>query len=464
MNCGINALTMKDKNAGFLIIAGIIFINIVPFSISSPILLLLFGVMLGLLIIAIFVPEDFNFLFGFYLIGFGIRAFLSFLSYNVSFFLKGNYSPGFILPNDAWSYSQQGWQIARFLERGIRVTRETFGSDPNMYVWGRSGNITEYDFFSSFIYSITGYSPLSLFFISGLAGSLAALFVYLIAKELFSKNVARISSLFAFFWPSFILWSTQNLKDPVIAMFVCILLWTIFYVHRHASIGFLLLSFISAWVLSKIGLVYLVIAVSMILCTGLFLFMKYLFRNKFIVMLIVCFMISGASFLFLKPLLSYISEHSVYDILSRGGMFEFLDYRRSGSAYGRLVFFKEADISSPGKAAVFAPFGFLYAFFAPFPWQLGSISQIIVVPETLLFYILFPFTLKGVIFAYRKRFNQSMLLLSIIIGIISFLAIAEGNVGTLFRHRSIPFYLLFIFTAAGISLKRSSRNLLKDEA
>ena len=457
-------MTIKDRNTIFLVIVGIVFINIIPFSILSPILVLLFGVTLGLLIVAIFVPDDFNFLFGFYLIGFGIRVFLSFLSYNVSFFLKGNYSPGFIFPNDAWSYSQQGWQIAKFLERGITVTRETFGSDPNMYVWGRSGNITEYDFFSSFIYSITGYSPLSLFFISGLAGSLAALFIYLIAKELFSKNVARVSCLFAFFWPSFILWSTQNLKDPVIAMFVCILLWTIFYIYRHASPGFLLLSFISVLALLKIGLIYLVIIASMIFFTGLFLFIKYLFKNKFVVILIVCFIILAVSLLFSKPILSYISKHSVYDILRHDTIFEFLDYRRSGGTYGRLALFKDANISSFDKAMAFAPLGLLYAIFAPFPWQLGSINQIIAVPETMLFYILVPFTLKGIVFAYKKRVNQSVLLLSIIISILLFLTLAEGNAGTLFRHRSIPFYLLFIFTAAGISLKKSSRNILKNEA
>jgi hypothetical protein len=96
----------------------------------------------------------------------------------------------------------------------------------------------------------------------------------------------------------------------------------------------------------------------------------------------------------------------------------------------------------------------IYAVFAPFPWQIGSVMQIMAAPETIVFYILFPVTLRGIFFAYKKRFNQSILLLSIIGGILIFLALVEGNSGTLFRHRFVAFNLLFIFTAIGLSLRR----------
>lgn len=460
MNYGISAPKIIDKNIIFifLLIGGIIFLNMVPFSALSPILILLLGIMLGLLIISIFAYDDFDFLFGFYLLGFGARIILSFLFYVVSFVLKSNYSPGFIFPNDGWCYSEQGLYISKFAERGIGITMETFLSDPNLIFisygsTGRSGNITQYDFFTGFIYSITGHSPLSLFFISALAGSMAALFIYLIARELFSRKAARIASLFAFFWPSFILWSTQHLKEPMIAMFICVLLWTLFYSYRHFSPGFLLLSIVSAWALLKIGLPYLFMVTCAVLFASFFLSMKRLFKNRFIVMLFIGLLFFMAIFFFRDIILSYIAEKSSYSIEIDKSIFKFLDYHRSGGAYGNLAFLKDVDISSFGKLILFAPLGFLYAIFAPFPWQLGSVSQLMAVPETILFYILFPSTIKGIVFAYRNRFNQSILLLLIILIMLFFLGIVEGNIGTLFRHRSIIFHILFIFTAIGISLK-----------
>jgi len=453
MNSGISVTQIRDKGHIFLLIAMLFVAGIMPMYLLCPILIVLFGLMLGILIISVFSPEDFNFLFTIYAIGFVVRIFASCFFYIFSFTLRGNHSPGFIFPNDGWSYSQQGWQIFKFAERGIKVTIENFIRDPNMFVVGAcSGNITTYDFFASYVYSITGYSPLSLFFISSLAGSMAALFIYLITKELFSKRVARISALFAFFWPSFILWSTQNLKEPMIAVFIFILLWSLFYAYRHLAPGFLLFSIISVLVLLEIGMPYLAIIVSMTFFVSLFLFINYLSKSKLITILIVSFL-CVISFIVLRDrVLSFIFEKSDY-IMKQESVWEFLNYHRNVRAYGRLQFLKGIDISSAGKAIVFAPLGLLFVIFAPFPWQLGSVMQVMAVPETILFYILIPFTIKGIVFSYRKRFNQSFLLLSIIFGLFLFLALVEGNSGTLFRHRSIAFYLVFMFTAEGLSLK-----------
>lgn len=454
-------LATRDKRFVFLfIIGGALFLNYVPMSVLSPILILLLGVFSAILIISIFAPEDFKFLFGFYLLGFVVRIFLSFLFYIVSFTIKSNYSPGFLFPNDGYTYSLQGWEIFKFAERGIKLTMENYLSNPNALI--ASGNITTYDFFASFVYSITGYSPLSLFFISSLAGSTAALFIYLITKDLFSQRVARISALFAFFWPSFILWSTQNLKEPMIAMFIFILLWSLFYAYKHLAPGVLLLSIISVLVLSKIGVPYLVVIVSMTFFAGLFLFINYLFKNKLISLAIIFFLCVVSVIVLKDKVLPFIFEKSGYN-MNQESIWEFLNYHRNVRAYGRLQFLRGIDVSSAGKAMVFAPLGLLFAIFAPFPWQLGSVMQIMAVPETILFYILIPFTVKGVVFSYRKRFNQSFLFLSIIVGLFLFLALVEGNSGTLFRHRSIAFYLVFIFTAVGISIKKPFRGFLKNE-
>jgi hypothetical protein len=439
------SLNTMAKNI-FLIIAGVILLNIVPAPVLSPIFIMIAGAALGILTISIFAPEDFNFLLKIFLIGFGIRVFLSFTFYILSFVMKDSF-PGFLFQNDGRAYSEQGWQISEFAKRGIKITIETFMQDPNMKLKGSiiSGNITPYDYFASHVYSITGYSPLSLFFISCLAGSLASLFVYLIAKELFSKNVARTSSFITFFWPSFILWSTQNLKEPMITMCICILLWSIFYIYRHPNPIFLLLSVISGWALVKISLPFAAIVFGAIFLTSVFLFLSHLFKNKLVSLLICVLSLSIGLFIFRKELSSILFRQDLYGIKNFNSMFEFLDYHRKSRAYGALKYFQHADISSLGGMLLFAPAGLFFAIFSPFPWQLGSFAQIIAVPETVLFYILIPTTIRGIIFAYKKRFNQSALLLCVIAAIMLFLGIIEGNSGTLFRHRTPAFYLFFIW-------------------
>lgn len=452
MNSGIGVTQISDKGRIFLLIAILFIPVIMPMHILSPILIVLAGLMLGVLIVSVFSPSDFNFLFSIYAIGFAVRIFASFLFYVTSFVFKGC-RPGFLFSNDGWAYSQQGWLISRFTERGIKVTAEGFLNNPNMLTY--SGNITVYDFFASHVYSITGYSPLSLFFISSLAGSIAALFIYLIAKELFSERVARISAFFAFFWPSFILWSTQNLKDSVIAMFVFILLWSLFYAYRYLAPGFLLLSMVSVLVLSKIGIPYIAVIASMAIFASLFLLINYLFKSKIITLVILSFLCAVFCIVLGNKALNFIFEKSAY-AMNQGSLWEFLNYHRNVRAYGNLQFLRGVDISSTGKAIIFAPLGLFFALFAPFPWQIGSIMQIMAIPETILFYILAPLTIKGIVFGYKKRFNHSFLLLSIIFGLLLFLALVEGNSGTMFRHRAIAFYLIFIFTSMGISLKKDS--------
>lgn len=294
-----------------------------------------------------------------------------------------------------------------------------------------------------------------------MAGALAGVFIYLIAKELFPKRVARIASLFAFFWPSFIMWSTQHLKEPMITMLFCIIIWSVLYMFRRPYPGFLLLTFMSAWALFEISVPFFIITFGMMFFAALFLFMDYLFRNKFINILILVLVSIAAFFLLKDRIFGWMFESGFHDVKSYGSIFKYLNFSRNVRAVGRLQFLKSVDISSFGGAVTFVPFGLLFALFAPFPWQIGSLSQIIAVPETIFFYMMFPFTLKGIIFGYKKRLNQSMMLLSIIIGMLAFLALVDANSGTLFRHRCMAFHLLFIFTAVGISLERQDVLQLK---
>lgn len=445
---------MKNKKQLFMGIILAVLLAVTPIAMFSPFLIILSGILLAICIITVFAPEDFKFLLTIFLAGFLLRVFLASMFYHASFFVRNGINPGFIFSNDGWCYSEQGWQICKFMERGIKVTKETFLADPNMVVafGARSGNITSYDFFAAFVYSIIGKSPLSLFFISSIAGSVTGLFVYLTAKELFSRQVARISAILVLFWPSFILWSTQNLKDPAISLFIVIILWAIVHITRRPLPWFPLLflpAAISTLMLYKISPPFALIVCAGIMFSGLFLFIMHLFKNKLVVFTAIGIVLVIILISFNDLIFSLIVHRTGFN-----SIFEYLNYNRSVRAYGNLSYLEDFSISSPGKTIVFLPLGLIYALFAPFPWQVGSFMQIVAVPETLIFYFLFPFTLKGVVSAYKKNSSQILMILMIIAMIICFLAVIEGNSGTLFRHRSAAFVLLFMFTAFGISLKK----------
>ncbi len=89
------------------------------------------------------------------------------------------------------------------------------------------------------------------------------------------------------------------------------------------------------------------------------------------------------------------------------------------------------------------PIGVMHALFAPFPWAIGRLADWLTLPDMLLWYGLLaavPWTL----WRARQLWHSWSPLLLFVGGILLILALTEGNVGTLYRHRAmvIPFVAL----------------------
>lgn len=89
------------------------------------------------------------------------------------------------------------------------------------------------------------------------------------------------------------------------------------------------------------------------------------------------------------------------------------------------------------------PKGVAYVLFAPFPWVATRALDVLPMPEMLLWYL----ALAGAILTavrYRTSWRSLTPFVLFISGILLILALAEGNVGTLYRHRAmvIPFVLI----------------------
>jgi hypothetical protein len=115
--------------------------------------------------------------------------------------------------------------------------------------------------------------------------------------------------------------------------------------------------------------------------------------------------------------------------------------RRDLASYGS-GFQQDADVSTVADAAQFLPIGLVYFLGAPFFWQFGSFRQNLVIPETLVWVLLYPFVFLGLKQVWRRHPQGAVLLILLSVAICCFYAIFAGNIGTAYRMR-IQVWLLW---------------------
>ncbi len=103
------------------------------------------------------------------------------------------------------------------------------------------------------------------------------------------------------------------------------------------------------------------------------------------------------------------------------------------------------------RTITYLPIGLASALFAPFPWSVQRAADLAVLPEMLVWYVV----LAAVIGVLRERPRWSHLAPVVLfaLGGFAILALAEGNVGTLYRHRAM--FIPWIFVLAAPALARS---------
>ena len=130
------------------------------------------------------------------------------------------------------------------------------------------------------------------------------------------------------------------------------------------------------------------------------------------------------------------------------------NYRRGMAMTASSGFDADVDVSTPGNALAYLPIGIAHLLWAPFPWQMTSLRPLLAAPETVLWWFLLPATVRGIVFVIRRRFSQTSALLIFSGAIICAYSLIHGNVGSAFRQRAQILVFLFIFSAAGLYLKR----------
>ena len=104
-----------------------------------------------------------------------------------------------------------------------------------------------------------------------------------------------------------------------------------------------------------------------------------------------------------------------------------------------------ADVSTPARAVRFLPLGIAYFLTVPWPWELGSLRQNLVIPEMIFWLLQYPYFFLGMKAGLRRNFAGSALLLTITLGMLVFYGLFIGNAGTAYQLRAQVWLLWTVF-------------------
>ena len=302
-----------------------------------------------------------------------------------------------------------------------------------------------YFYWNAFLYWVFGYAPLAPKLVNAFVGTASALLCYRLAGELAGKGPARLAALLTMFFPSLVLWSTLNLRDPIVLLLTLALFLNVVRLRVRPS-----------------GRAFFGVVLALALLV--------LFRDYIAVMAV--FGLIGATFisrgrgipvnLLLAGVLFGIAVFA-YQQFGLGtqwvesASFEAIAQQRQNMAFGGTAFRPDADISTPLRGLQFIPIGLAFFLLSPFPWQTGSLLSMMTLPEQLVWYALLPTVVGGAVYLVRNRyhaFGPVLVFLALTSGIY---ALVEGNAGTAYRHRAQVLVFFLVIAAVGLTVRRLKR-------
>jgi 4-amino-4-deoxy-L-arabinose transferase-like glycosyltransferase len=337
---------------------------------------------------------------------------------------------------------------------GLRIAAAWSGSGPPSELASVLEQNYGYFYFAAIIYYVFGAFACAVSYASALLGMLTVFLVYRLASRFFHLLVTRRAALMVAFTPSLILWSSMALKDPLMTFLIVLSLSSCVSFKQRASASSFLGTILPVIAIQPIRfyIVYFLgfaILLSLVLERGIRRLTgvsKQLLIGGAVVAMLALVGFSGRA----QQGMDYLSFEKVSS------------FRRGMAASADSGFSADIDVSTPAGAIAFLPVGVAVLLLGPFPWQFTSLRAILAGPETIIWWFMFPSLLRGLRFAFRKRFTEISPLILFSFTLTSAYSLVHGNVGSGFRQRAQIFVFLFIFAAVGQYLKQCRRRGLDE--
>lgn len=299
------------------------------------------------------------------------------------------------------------------------------------------------------LYLLLGASSLWPKVLNATLGAYSVRLTYQLARKVIGAHApAFFSARLCAFLPSMVLWSILNIRD----------IWVIVVILIACNVTLDLQQEFRVWR-------FALLAGAVLALLQLRAYLLFAVAGPIVVALVVQRGGRVVRNAILGMLAASVLIYANYTVEDRRGLrsadLEILQELRSGTAIGgKSNFAPDADISTPTGALTFLPLGLAFFLFAPFPWVITGVRQMITLPEMLLVYSLVPGMVRGVLFLARRRLSESIAVLMISGGLVLGYALGQANAGTAYRHRAQVLPFLMMFAAAG---RWSSRHASADE-
>ncbi|MGH9884505.1 MAG: ArnT family glycosyltransferase [bacterium] len=340
---------------------------------------------------------------------------------------------------DSFQYDQGGFLLAEYWKGDVLV---------NPYVESRISGWGFFYFVAS-IYYFFGRNQLMVQLANGTIGGLTVLVIYAIAKDLFDVQVAQWSARFMGFFPQMLFWSGALYKDPAIMLCIALCMYAVLKMRTQFTFTNIALFIVPALALMTLRFyVFYFVAFATL---GTFVLSQ---RRGVVGSIFTQAALLGA---FLLAFSFAASRESVERQTDYFDLEKVQVARADQAKWGQSAFEAQADVSTSAGALSALPKGLLFLLFAPFPWSIAGIRQLLTVPETLVWYALWPSLIRGLFMTIRTRLRDALPILAFAASLTCAYAIFQGNVGTAYRQRTQVTMFFFIFMAAGYVQKKRAQ-------
>lgn len=306
-------------------------------------------------------------------------------------------------------------------------------------------------YFVAAVYRIVGRNMLATQYVNCVIGSATAPLAYMIAIEIFpNKTVARAAAVLTAFFPSLIIWSCQGLKDGPIVFLLALSMLAILKLGERFSVRYLAALALALCCLLTLRF-YVFYIVALAGGAAFILGRHRLTAQSFARQLIVITVVSLA--------LGYfgVSRYATQQMEVYGSGEQLQRMRLDAAQSAESGFGADLDVSTTSGALSAIPLGLTYLLLAPFPWQFGSLRQMLTLPEMLVWWLAIPLLALGAWFTVKHRIREIAPIVIFTSLLTLTYSIVQGNVGTAYRQRAQLLVFYFIFVAVGFVLIKEKR-------
>ena len=346
---------------------------------------------------------------------------------------------------DAITYDFRGGMIADYWhgliqEESPYLTRITQTSGSG---WGMH-------YLVGFLYFLGGKNQLAAQAFCIAFGAAIGPAVYICAHKIYKNSrVAKFAAIMTAFFPAFIIWSSQLIKDGMIIFLLVVAMIAVLQLQERFRYEWLVvLVLVMFGIMSLRFYIFYMVAIAVV---GSFI-IGVTNNPASIIRRTAVLIILGLGLTYMGVL-----RTATIDIERFGSLEQVQRSRMDLSRRAESGFGEDVDVSTTEGAITAVPLGFAYLMFAPFPWQATNVRQAIALPEVMLWWLMIPLLIGGIIYTVRHKLREAFPILLFSLMLTLAYSIFQGNVGTAYRQRTQIQVFLFMFIAVGWQLRRERK-------